>query len=169
MLRELFVFALLGALSAPATAEEIAGTIREVGGAGRSVVELKTEEGETLSLRAKSSQDEVELKNLGTLKVKLVGERDKQGLLVERYEILETGPEGQKPRLGLLASLLVAGEARMIFVDERGQAELLPSGFSSKTKALVGAKVWMIGLKKGDRYTPLRFGVLRAPAASAAP
>lgn len=169
MLRELFVFALLGALSASATAEEISGTIREVGGAGRASVELKTEEGETLSLRGKTNQEELELKNLGTLKVKLVGERDKQGLVVERYEILETGPEGQRPRLGLLASLMVGGEARMIFVDERGQAELMPSGFSAKSKALIGAKVWMIGLKKGDRYTPLRFGVLRAPAENAAP
>ncbi len=170
MQRELFVFAaLLGSLGSPATAEEISGTVREVGGLGRSAVELKTEDGETLSLKGKTNEGDLELKSLGTLKVKLFGERDQQSLVVERFEILETGPEGQKPRLGLLASLMVGGEPRMIFVDERGQAELLPSGFSSKMKALVGAKVWMIGLKKGDRYTPLRFGVLRPRAESPAP
>lgn len=170
MQRELYVFAaLLGALGSPARAEEVSGTVREVGGLGRSAVELKTEDGETLSLKSKAADDEVELRNLGTLKVRLVGERDQQAFVVERYEILETGPEGQKPRLGRLASLTVGGEGRTIFVDERGQAELLPTGFTAKTKALIGAKVWMIGLKKGDRYTPLRFGVLRPRAESAAP
>ncbi|MFO0723157.1 MAG: hypothetical protein U1E65_05205 [Myxococcota bacterium] len=157
------IFSAFLVMALPAFADEapsVTGTVREVSELGHSVGELKAEDGETLRLRGKTPADEAELASLSGLKVKFFGARSKGLLSVERFEVLEAG--GQRPRIGVIASLSLSGEARLLFVDVDGHAELLPTGFTAKGNALVGAKVWMIGLKKGERFTPLRFGVLRA-------
>ena len=85
---------------------------------------------------------------------------------VDRFDILDIGG-GVVPRLGTLAAL--AGEARLLFVADDGQATFLPAGFTAKLKDQVGARVWLVGTQRGEKLQVSRFAVLRpgrAPASA---
>lgn len=147
------------------------GTIREVVGGPSSRAELACEDGQTYVLIGKTAEDEAELKRLAGVKVRLGGvAAASTRFMVDHFEILDIGG-GVVPKLGVIAEL--AGDKRLLFVDEAGNAAFLPPGFTSKLKDQVGAKVWMVGASRGDRLQVSRFAVLRprpnAVAASPAP
>ncbi len=145
------------------------GTIREVVGGPSSRAELAAEDGATYVLIGKTADDEAELKRLAGVKVRLHGVAAASSkMMVEHFEILDIGG-GVVPKLGVIAEL--AGDKRLLFVDEAGSAAFLPAGFTAKLKDQVGAKVWVVGTPKGDSLRVSRFAILRprAPAAPPAP
>lgn len=177
-MRERVLLTLLVALAPASSAlaakpTTVSGTVREVAGgpAGQSAVELKTDDGRTLSLRGRTPPEEDELRRLSGVKVRIEGMVDENvaGIVqVERYEILDIGG-GVIPRLGMLAAIDLEGQRRLIFVDEQGNADLLPTGWTAKMAKNVGAKMWMVGARKGKSFQPTRHAILRpSPKAPAA-
>ncbi|MEL7370938.1 MAG: hypothetical protein AAFN74_18600 [Myxococcota bacterium] len=144
------------------------GKIREISGgpAGRTQAQLVTQNARYL-LHARRFGLRGELKRLTGLVVRVrgvVGDPSvptKDHVLVEDYEILEVG-RGLVPRVGRLALLHVGDQRRLVFVDEQGQADLLPKGWSRKLNRHAGAKVWMVGHRDQDgSFRPQRFAILR--------
>lgn len=143
------------------------GTVREVVGGPSSRAELAAEDGQTYVLRGRSADDDVELRRLAGVKVRVHGLLEPSSrVAVDRFDILDIGG-GVVPRLGTLAAL--AGEARLLFVADDGQATFLPAGFTAKLKDQVGARVWLVGTQRGEKLQVSRFAVLRpgrAPASA---
>ena len=149
----------------------IEGKVREVAGgpAGRPQAILVADSGHHV-LFALDPAFANELRRLSGLVVRVTGVTGdpraaaKDDILVDRYEIKEIG-KGVVPRVGRLALLRVGGQqSRLVFVDERGEADLLPAGWSRKMKRHAGAKVWMVGRRDRDgSFRPQRFAILRAP------
>ena len=147
------------------------GKIREVaaGPAGRPQAMLIDAEG-ARPLFALDPAFSKELRRLAGLKVRVHGTvgdpraAAKDHVLVDRYEILEVN-KGVVPRVGHLAVLRVGTDARLVFVDGDGRADLLPQGWGRRMQRHAGAKIWMVGLRDKDgSFRPQRFAILR-PAA----
>jgi hypothetical protein len=137
------------------------------GGAGRARVLLVTKNAEEFEIHASDRGDAAELERLAGVKVKVRGIKNDPRLprgrhvMVEGYEIVDVG-KGVVPELGTIASLETSQGAKLLFVNEMGQAALLPDGWAKKMSRHVGAKIWMVGQRKGDRLRPKRFAILRA-------
>lgn len=158
---------------------ELEGKVREVTGgpAGRTQPVLMVEaEGQATEWVLHGADEELasELRRLAGTKVRVSGFTQDprvprgQHLWVQRYSLLEIA-SGAVPRVGSLATLSLDGKERLLFVDDQGAAELLPEGWSRKMKTQAGARVWMVGEKNGDAFTPQRFAILRAPKRGAQP
>ncbi|MBI2373672.1 MAG: hypothetical protein HYV07_06700 [Deltaproteobacteria bacterium] len=152
------------------------GVIKEVsGGPGTTMVELRMDAGERVLLLPRGELDPNELRSLSTVRVRVRGERgDPAGpggtyARIDTYEILDVG-KGAVPRVGILGQLELQGEKRLVFVDDAGQADVLPKGWGQKLGGSVGAKLWMVGTGSGENFAPTRFQVLRpkkkAPSAT---
>ncbi len=113
---------------------------------------------------------EEELLNLEGVTVLVVGNRDRHlrprgvDLLVERYTILDVG-DGRVPRVGHLASLKMPDGPRLLFVDDRGQADFLPDSWNKRMATKVGSKIWILGRRDDGAFVPTRFRILRAAEA----
>ena len=150
----------------------VVGKIREVaaGPAGRPQPILVAGSKHYV-LRALAPELRVELRRLAGLQVKITGvtgdpriEAGHDHVLVDRYTIVEISP-GVVPRVGRLALLRVGRQKRLVFVDESGQADLLPVGWSQRLHRHAGAKVWMVGNRDSDgSFRPQRFAILRTAA-----
>lgn len=149
----------------------LVGQVRASSGGpgGRARVLLVTKNAEEFELHATSPADHAELERLAGVKVEVSGVRGDPRLprgrhvMVDRYEIKDVG-SGVVPELGTIASLEVDGEPRLLFVNHRGQAALLPEGWARKMRRHVGAKIWMVGKRDGSKLKPTRFAILRAAA-----
>jgi hypothetical protein len=153
--------------SPPVGATVVTGAVREVVAAGRTRAELKSDDGRTLVLRGFTPADDDELRRLSGAKIRARVQEKDPGLpatggyvRVEHYEILEVGG-GETPRIGLLAEITIGNERRLIFVDEQGTADLLPSGWTKKMSRHVGAKMWITGQRRGTTFQPLKHAILR--------
>jgi hypothetical protein len=169
------------AVPAPLPEERVlVGKVREVAGPGDQAMAMLDPDDASgeWTLHPQDPEDRQELVRLAGTRVRLRGvvgdprlERGRH-LLVRRYQLLEVAGK-EAPRLGQLASLEVGGKERLLFVGEDGVADLLPEGWGRKMKQHVGAKLWMVGERKGAAFQPLRFGILRprreAPEAARAP
>lgn len=154
---------------------ELSGKVREASNLpGKSQAVLTLDSGEEWVLHATSDDLRQELVRLAGTKVALSGlhgdPRFPRGnhALVERYQIVDAG-NGQVPRVGLLASIELDGKTRLLFVDDGGQAETLPEGWNDKMRRHVGAKLWIVGTKVGEKFTPTRYALLRTKAVAPAP
>lgn len=145
------------------------GKIREVAGgpAGRPQA-LLISKGRQYVLHALDPGFRTELRRLSGLKVRVHGvvgdprAAAADHVLVDRYRILDIG-KGVVPRVGRLAALRVGPQRRLVFVDDRGQADLLPAGWGKKLTRHAGAKVWMVGRRDKDgSFRPQRFAILRS-------
>lgn len=149
---------------------ELTGQVKEVGAGGlkRSAAVLAANDGEQYTMHAVTSEGAEELKRLAGVKIAIRGVKNDPRLprgrhiLVEHYEIVDVG-KGVVPRIGVIAKVDVGGKSRLLFVDDKGRADPLPSGWSKKMTRHVGAKVWMVGVGEGESFKPRRFSILRAP------
>ena len=147
----------------------LVGQVRSAAGgaAGRARVLLVTKNAEEFELHTAARADGDELERLAGVKVEVRGVRNDPRLprgrhvMVEGYEIVDVG-NGVVPELGTIASLDMNGAPRLIFVNRKGQAALLPAGWAKKMQRHVGAKIWMVGKRDGERLRPTRFAILRA-------
>lgn len=154
---------------------EAAGKVREVSGGigGQADVILQLDDKSELVLHGRDPADDDELHRLAGVRVKIDGLTGDPLLppgnhvRVIKYEILDVG-RGAPPRVGTMAQLLLDGKPRLLFVDDRGRAELLPAQWLPKMERLVGAKMWIVGSSSGADLTPSRYGVLR-PGPKAGP
>jgi hypothetical protein len=166
----LFTVSLSPAMARAHGDEAKVGTVREVAGGPGPRAELAAEDGQRYVLRGRTPDDDAELRRLAGVKVRLFGASEpSQRFAVDHFEILDVGG-GVVPVLGTIAAL--EGEARLLFVDERGRAAFLPAGFASKLKDQVGAKVWVVAKPSGDKLAVSRFAILRpgpGPRAPGAP
>ncbi|MEM7677774.1 MAG: hypothetical protein AAF449_17390 [Myxococcota bacterium] len=144
------------------------GKIREISGgpAGRTQAQLIAPDARYI-LHALDPGLRGELKRLAGLVVRVRGvigdprAPAADHVLVQDYKILALG-RGIVPRVGRLALLHVGDARRLVFVDEQGQADLLPQGWSRKLAHHAGAKVWMVGHRDNDgSFRPQRFAILR--------
>lgn len=145
---------------------ELLGSVKEVsGGPGSSRALIVLDGGGSYQLHGTASPSEAELKRLSGVKVRIYGitgdPRIPRGkhVLVDRYEIVDVG-KGVVPRIGRIAKMDLGGATRLLFVDERGDADLLPEGWGKKMMKHVGAKLWMVGSRSGSKFTPQRFSIL---------
>lgn len=143
------------------------GRVREVSGgpAGRSQAILLTDAGRQLSLHPVRQAEASELVRLSGLRVRIratpgPGLPGPDHVRVLRYEILDIGG-GITPRVGHIARLEQNGEPRLLFVDQTGRADLLPTGWTHKLRHHVGSKVWMSGKTQHGVFSPSRFAILR--------
>lgn len=144
------------------------GKVREVksgeGGAPQAVLEL-ADVGEMV-LHGLDDKGDAELMRLAGVRVRIYGVKGDPTLprgnhvRVDRYEIVDVG-NGVVPRIGRIAAIELHGTTRIVFVDDQGQADLLPAGFTKKMQANVGARAWMIGSKDKGDFIPTRFSILR--------
>ncbi len=148
----------------------VQGQVREVGGGpgGRPQALLIGVDTRHV-LTALDPDLRIELRRLAGAVIKVSGVvgdprvAAKDHVLVDRYEIVEIG-KGIVPRVGRLAMLQVGPQERLVFVDESGQADLLPQGWSRRMRRYAGAKVWMVGRRDKDgSFRPQRFSILRGP------
>lgn len=145
---------------------KLSGAVREVSGSPGGRALLVLDDGAEFVLHGPNPGRKNELKRLSGTRVRVFGvTRDPRiprgrHIMVERYQILDVGG-GTKPRVGTLASLKVAGQDRLIFVDQQGQADMLPAGWGKKMNKHAGAKVWMVGRRASDGFKPQRFAILR--------
>ncbi len=145
---------------------ELTGEVKEVsGGAGTSRALLITEDGSEYQLHGAADPSERELVRLSGAKVHVFGMINDpriplgKHVMVGRYEITDVG--GVVPRIGHLAKLEIDRSTRLLFVDEAGNAELLPEGWAKKMMSHVGAKIWMVGSRAGKHFQPQRFAILK--------
>jgi hypothetical protein len=116
-------------------------------------------------------EDNEELVRLAGTRIKLYGELNDPRIptgnhvLVRRYDIVDVG-KGVVPKIGRIAALQ-EGKLKLLFIADDGTAELLPDGWVEKMQKHVGAKVWIVGNKSGERFLPLRFSILRTGPKSA--
>lgn len=142
------------------------GKIREVSSKGRTVAMLETTDGRGLSLTSPVEGLGEELRRLSGVLVRLKGRRssakapDGEPVSALSYEILDVGG-GVVPKIGTIAAMDIAGQRRLIFVDESGSAELLPAAWVKRMGGHVGAKVWMVGRVEQGELRPSRFSILR--------
>src|SRR5205085_664681 len=107
-----------------------------------------------------------ELRRLAGIRIKVHGVKgdpmlpEGNHIRVDRYDIVDVGG-GVTPRIGTLATISLDGTARLIFVDEEGNAEMLPRGWATKMMKNAGAKVWVVGARGKTELKPDRFGILR--------
>ncbi|MBK8014682.1 MAG: hypothetical protein IPK13_25435 [Deltaproteobacteria bacterium] len=127
-----------------------------------------------LTLHGDRQDLEVELRRLAGARVRVVGMQNDprrpspEHVYVERYEILDVG-HNEVPRIGHLATLDLDGKARLLFVDERGLAQLLPEGWAKKLRNHAGAKIWLLGTTIEGRLIPKKFAILKPPRPDHAP
>lgn len=172
-----FGFAALLFAALPAEAEplptgplQLEGKIRQIRGVPSSQAALVTEGGALYPLYSHTPGLAKELKRLSGAKVRLEAERllpSKTSLLVHSYQILDVG-RGVVPRIGHIAALRIKNIKRLVFVDDEGEADLLPVGWGKKIPRKIGAKLWMVGRYERGYFKPTRFSILRpAPKATA--
>lgn len=125
----------------------------------------------TVILHGLEERDEDELLRLAGATIRVFGRAlplepsPHKHILVHRYEITNVG-RNQRPVVGHIARLQRDAEETLLFVDEAGNATMLPKGWADKRKHLVGAKVWIVfsttasGTKPERK--PERFGLLRS-------
>lgn len=150
---------------------ELVGQVRAAasGPGGRARVLLVTKDAAEHELHTAATADHAELERLAGVRVRIKGisgdPRIPRGrhVLVDGYEIVDVG-EGVVPELGTVAELELNGKPRLLFVNDKGQAALLPKGWATKMRRHVGAKLWMVGKRKGAELRPTRFAILRAAA-----
>jgi hypothetical protein len=148
---------------------ELVGKVKEVGGgpAGRAQAVLSLDDGTEWVLYSADPEAQGELVRLSGVRAHIRGTLGdprlpgNNAVMVQRYQIVDIG-KGVVPRIGHLASLQLDGKTRLLFVDEEGTAELLPDGYAEKLMKQVGAKLWMVGNKSGERFQPMRFAILRS-------
>jgi hypothetical protein len=160
-------------VGAPASAapEALVGKLREVSGGpgGRAEAELTVDGGAAVLLDGRLPEDDVVLRRLSGVRVRVTGERAGPRFVVDAIEIVDVG-NGQRPRLGVLGRLQLGDTTRLVFVDDAGAAELLPAGLAAKLDRHVGARLWVLGVKKNGELIPTRFAIVRpAPPADAPP
>lgn len=137
------------------------------GAAGRARVLIITKNAEEYELHTPEVPAHNELERLAGVTVKIQGYQGDPRLprgrhvMVNSYEILDVG-NGVRPELGVIAEIQIEDKSRLIFVNEDGQAALLPEGWARKMQQLVGAKLWMVSKKKEGGIRPSRFAILRA-------
>ncbi len=170
------VLALVGQASGPAGPElkdapssvTLTGKVREQrsGPGGRIEPTLVTSGRRQYILHGRDDASRKELLRLSGTKIRVDGSAilgttsPKRHIHVDRYQIIDVGG-GKQPRVGILASLTLKGKARMVFVDERGQADLLPRKWGTRMARHVGAKMWMLGTKTARGFRPGRYAILR--------
>lgn len=150
---------------------DLVGKVREVGGGpgGQAQAVLVLDDGSEWTLWSTDPEAQGELVRLSGVRAHFRGHLGDprfpgtNAVSVSRYEIVDIG-KGVVPRIGHLASLVLDGKTRLLFVDEAGTAELLPEGYAEKLMKQVGAKLWMVGNKSGERFQPMRFAILRSAA-----
>jgi hypothetical protein len=117
-----------------------------------------------LRLQPRLAELAEELQNLAGAKLLLRGLLTKSGempyFVVYAYTILEVSG-GVKPRTGMLTAMKLQGSELLLFVDDSGEAHLLPEGWKRKLSHLKGARVWMIGDQAVNQFEPRRFAVIR--------
>lgn len=149
------------------------GKVREVAGgpAGAPQAILTVEPSRSVTLRGRTDAFDAELRHLSGFRVRVSGEavpNEGDTLRVQRYEILDVG-DGAVPRIGIVASLQLEGQKRLLFVDpQTGAAELLPAGWTQKMAKNVGAKIWVVMDKGAAAFRPKRWGILAGPGGAAA-
>lgn len=157
-----------GPMEAPAPAkQDLVGKVREVlGSRERSSPVLALDDGSEVVLHGATERDDGELLRLAGVRVRVHVQKGDPMLpggnhvRVHGYEILDIGG-GVVPRIGKLASIVIGGSSRLIFVGEDGKADLLPVGWAAKMSRHVGAKMWLIGTESKGEFVPTRFAILR--------
>jgi len=151
----------------------LVGQIRAAAGGpgGGARILLLTKDAEEFELHTSRPDGKEELERLAGVKVRIDGFQNDPRLpmghhvMVDGYEILDVG-DGVVPELGTIAAFTKGGTTRLLFVNEAGQAALLPEGWGKKMLRHVGAKVWMVGKRSGEAFRPVRFAILRTSAAA---